>query len=317
MSSDQLPPPSEDRRAAAIGWWTRLDEGRLSRAERAAFKAWLGEDEANQAAFAETCALWGDLANLPRPVPARGGAGAQRAPWRIWRFAIPALAVAALAAFLAFDDLATFWRADISTGTAEVKTVTLADGSRAQLNADTAIAMAFTAGQRRLTLLKGQAWFEVAPDRARPFTVEAGGGTVTALGTSFDVATDEARTEVTVTDHRVTVGAAGEEEEIKAGEQAAYGPSLALRPPHPVDADSATAWRRGALIFQDQPLGEVVAILDHYHHGFCWIIDPSIRKRLVTGIFHTADPLGAIDAIRLALGLHATYLGSYLILLRG
>jgi transmembrane sensor len=113
------------------------------------------------------------------------------------------------------------------------------------------------------------------------------------------------------------VEASGETVNIDAGEQIAYGPGLSVLAPRPADTESATAWRRGTLIFEDKPLGEVIALIDHYHRGYCLIIDPSIRNGLVTGVFRTSGPLQAIRTLELSLGLHVTYLTDYLILLRG
>lgn len=305
---------AKDRLEAAIGWWVRLDAGALSHAELSAFRAWLAKDQANGAAFDEICDLWGELAKLRRYLPADHS----EAPHRRWRWpvAVSALVAVVLVAFLAFDDLWIFWHADYLTGTGEVKTVALEDGSRVELSASTAIAKNYSGGQRRLTLLKGEAWFEIAPDPSRPFMVEAAGGTTTALGTAFDIATVPARTEITVTERRVTVAAAGKEVVVETGQQTAYGRYLSILPPYSVDTGDATAWRRGKLIFQDKPLGEVVEILGHYHHGLFWIA-PSIRDRRVSGLFSTANPLAAIRAIELSLGLRATYLGDFLVLLRG
>lgn len=300
----------KDRSDAAIDWWVRLDAGALSHGELSAFRAWLAGDKANEAAFEDICDLWGDLGKLrgrlPRPAPAP----------RPWLLPAAALAAAAIVLLFAFGEPSILWRADFSSGTGEVRIVTLEDGSRVQLNANTALAKDFSGGQRRLTLLKGEAWFEVLPDPSRPFTVEAAGGKTTALGTSFDIATEKARTEITVTEHRVAIEDGGSRETVSAGQQTAYGPGLAVLAPYAVDADGVTAWRRGKLIFQDKPLGEVVAILDHYHHGIFWAA-PAIRDRRVTGVFSTAKPMEAIRAIELSLGLRATFLGDYLVLLRG
>jgi transmembrane sensor len=297
-------------RAAAIGWWVRLDAGALSHAELLAFRAWIARDPAHEAAFEDICDLWGDLEGLRNQIPSF------RAKPRRRLWLLPAGAAAlALCLWLGAGELSVLWRADFSTGTGEVRTVTLEDGSRVELNARTAIAKDFSSGQRRLTLLRGEAWFDVAPDPSRPFTVEAGGGFTTALGTSFDIAMEKARTDVTVTEHKVMVAAAGRAVTAGAGEQTAYGPGLPVLAPYPSDVESATAWRRGKLIFQDKPLGEVIASLGHYHRGIVWAA-PSIRDRRVSGVFSTAKPLEALRAIELSLGLRALYLGDYLVLLR-
>lgn len=309
-----MPKPQDTEREcreAAIGWWVRLDAGALSHAELLAFRAWIARDPAHEAAFEDICDLWGDLESLRH---LRLPPGKALRPWRK-RWPAAAAGVLALGLWLASDDLFILWRADFSTGTGEVRAVTLEDGSRLELNARTAVTKDFSGGQRRLILLRGEAWFDAAPDPSRPFTVEAGGGTATALGTSFVIATEKARTEVTVTEHKVMVAAAGQAVMAGAGEQTAYGPGLPVLPPYAADTDRVASWRRGKLIFQDQPLGEVVAKLDRYHRGLFWVA-PSLRDRRVSGVFSTAKPLEAIRAIELSLGLRAIHLGDYFVLLR-
>ncbi len=304
-------PDRKDRRDTALDWWVRLDAGALSGAELSAFRAWLAKDPANEAAFEEVCDFWGGLEKLKGRLPVTPVARGRPRAW-----AAAALAAAVLAIFVWFDGIALYWRADVSTGTGEVKIVTLEDGSRVQLNADSAIAKDFSGGQRRLTLLKGEAWFDVASDPSRPFTVTAAGGTTTALGTSFDIATESARTDITVTSHRVAVEEGGTRQSVEAGEQTAYGPGLAVLSPYAVDSDAVTAWRRGKLMFQDRPLGEVIKALNRYHRGLFWAA-PSIRGRRVTGVFSTAKPVEALRVIELSLGLRAITFGEYLVLLRG
>jgi len=311
MPRNARPSSSRGPSDAAIDWWTRIDAGGLSHSEEADFKAWLAKDAANQAAFDETCALWGDLKGLSSLSPLK-----QRGKRAKKLTAITALA-AALVLALNFDELKIRARADILTGTGEIKTITLEDGSRIELDAETAIATNYSATQRRVNLLKGEAWFEVAPNRARPFTVEAAEGKITALGTSFNVATAREKTEVTVTEHSVSVEASGQTVNVNAGEQTAYGPGFSASAARPADAESATAWRRGTLIFEDRPLAEVVALIDRYHRGYCLIIDSSIRNRLVTGVFRSSDPLQAIRTLERSLGLRAIHLTDYLVLLRG
>ncbi|WP_026605598.1 FecR family protein [Methylocapsa acidiphila] len=313
MLAENSSPDDKKRRAAAIEWWTRMKVGTLSAAEQATLESWLAEDEANRSAFAETAALWRELKAISRPAIRAAVAPTRQRPWRL----AAASLFAVLVLFFGLGRLSLLWRADFSTGIGEVKVLTLEDGSRIHLNADTAIARNYSSRQRYVTLLKGEAWFEVAREPARPFTVEAAGGKTTAVGTSFDISIGRSRTEVTVTEHRVIVSVAGQNVTVEAGQQTAYGRDVPQLAAYSVDAGSETAWRRGLLIFQDKPLGDVIAAIDHYHHGFCLIIDPSIRDRRVTGVFRTAEPLESIRTIELSLGLNATYLGDYLILLRG
>ena len=226
-----------------------------------------------------------------------------------------AFATALLALSFVFDDLSILWRADFRTGTAEIKTITLPDGSRAHLNADLALSLDYAGSQRRVTLLAGEAWFEVEKDLSRPFTVEATGGTITARGTAFDVSTNKARTEVTVTEHSVEVESKGRTVLVDAGRQTAFGPDLPALVSYNADLDSVTAWRRGKLIVKDQSLGEVIAALGRYHHGLVIIANRTLRERRVSGVFQADHPLGAIRTIEKSLGLRSARLTDYLIVL--
>ncbi|PWB93461.1 FecR family protein [Methylosinus sporium] len=308
MSEDDAPGEAQlERRRAAIAWWMRLDSGATTPAEREAFAAWLTAEPANKVAFDDICRLWGDLEILrPRLQPA-----AKPRP----RFTRPGLRAAAavaglaLALALSYDELSIRWRAGHLTETGELRSLLLEDGSRVELGPDSALETNFAGGERRVTLLRGEAWFAVAPDAARPFSVATPAGTATALGTAFDVSIQGARTEVTVTEHRVRLSGAGPSVIVEEGAQSAFAPGVAAVSPYPVDTDQVTAWRRGKLIFDDKPLAEVLATLSRYRRGYIALVDPSLRGRRVTGVFETRDPEAALRAIQKSLGLRAVSLG--------
>jgi transmembrane sensor len=303
----------ELRRHVALRWWTRLDAGEPTRQEREAFAAWLAESPLNKEVFDQISQLWDDFEPLRAHFDKAGPV-----PRRARRRLPIAAAVAAMLAILSLrgEDLALMLRGAELTGVAETRFLTLTDGSRVQMGAASAISVDFGAHQRLVTLLKGEAFFIVAPDATRPFSVAAGGGVVTALGTAFDVATESGRTQVTVVEHRVRMSGGGSSVVVDAGRQSAYGPGVAVAPPYPVDVEQVTAWRRGKLIFEDRPLSEVMAALGKYHHGVFFVIGDATRKRRVTGVFDAGDPIGAIRAIERSLGVSAFFLTDYLIVLR-
>lgn len=312
MEEDDAADDEASRRRAAIAWWTRLDCRAPSPREREEFVRWLTSNSANREAFEDVCRLWGDLEGLRPFVDEFEITPPRRAPFRL--VANLAAVAIALLCYVLFDDVWILLRAQSWTGVAETRTVHLADGSRVELGPRSAIALDFDGGKRNVTLLRGEAWFDVAPDAARPFSVLVSGGSVTALGTSFDVSTARGRTEVTVAQHRVRVAAGGPPMIVDEGEQSAFAPGVAAVDPYRVQVEHVTAWRRGKLIFDDKPLGEVVAILRQYHRGYIMILDPSIRERRVSGVFDAAEPLAAIVAIEKALGLRALDLGYFVAL---
>jgi transmembrane sensor len=307
MTDDQKAIP-EDIRAKAVDWWLRQNDRALSRKGRRAFEAWLTESELHRLAFDKVSGVCGFLGTkLP------GASRAPRAERTRRRLAGAAGAVALLLLFQ--HDILLFFRSDQATGAGETRLITLADGSRIELDAKSAIAIHYAASERRVALIEGEAWFQVAPDAARPFVVEAGGGAITALGTAFDVALEGNAVQVVVGEHRVKLESGGADVVIGEGERSGFTKGVKALAPGKVDVAAATAWRRGRLVFSDTPLGEVVTALARHHRGYVAFLDPSLKARRVTGVFLADNPLAAFDEIEAALGLRFTRLSNYLILI--
>ncbi len=188
--------------AAAIEWWVRETAGELVGEARAEFGAWLAADPAHARAYADIAGCSRRRGSCVLPA-GRRGASRGRARGGMGR-----LLAACVALLVWIGDLAIVLRADHRTGVGQRRTAILADSSRVELDGNSAIAVRFEPGRRRVTLLAGEAWFEVAPDTARPFVVEAAGRIVTALGTAFDVALDGNGARVAVGEHAVAVAAA-------------------------------------------------------------------------------------------------------------
>lgn len=296
--------------AAAIDWWIREKAGDLEQ-DRAAFDAWLAADPSHRHAYADVAGMFKEARALRPARRSRARGTASR------RMATVGLLIAASLAFLfVLGDLALIWRSDFATGVGERRTATLVDGSRVELDGGSAIEVRFEAGRRRVRLLSGEAWFEVAPDPARPFVVEAAGGEVTALGTAFDVAlTKEGGARVAVGEHSVAVASGGARVIVEERQQTFYEANAAARPPASVAAETIAAWRRGALIVEDRPLGEALATLGRHRHGYVLCLRASTCARRVSGVFSTAEPLTSLREIEYFLGLHSIHLTDYLILL--
>lgn len=311
----------------AAEWYVRQDAGLLDADEEMCFRAWLLQP-ANRAAYKEIAGIWDELGRIPRPglstgSPRQSDVGTvlvRRHPARISRLRRWALAAAAVVVAVAAGyaiDLPMRLEADAMTATGEARTVTLDDGSSVILNTASAIAVDYSRGRRRIRLLRGEAVFTVAKDTTRPFVVAAASGEAIARGTVFAVRKEDETATVTVLESRVGVSypAAGRPTvELSPGEAIGYS-RRGLGQPRAVDADAATAWRRGKLIFVDRPLGEVIAELNRYHSGRIQIIDGSISSHPVSGVFDTRNPLQTLEVIEQTLGLHSTRLSSLLILL--
>lgn len=269
--------------AEATRWFVTLHEAPSHREVQPAFEAWRDADPRHAAAYARLQRLWGASGHLPalaRPAPSLD----RRALLRNVAGAGAAVAVVAGTGRLV---MGAHPFADHRTQTGERSTVILTDGSRIELSTATALTVDLTAQRRRIKLLEGEAWFQVAPDAARPFVVEAAGGSTTALGTAFAVTLNGRGADVAVTEHAVRVAADGAQARVSEGQSLRYGPRGvgAVQEADPL----ALAWREGRLAFVNRPLGEVAAALDRWTGGRTVVLDEALATRPVTLTLSTED----------------------------
>lgn len=307
-----------DHRAVdeAAAWHVLMTDRALTPEERQRFDRWQAEP-GRRAAFDHVRRTWALVGSLPRPA---GRPEHRSAPGgvRVARGLAVAASIGALAWIGAVAlDLPLRIEADAYTATGETEVVPLPDGSTAHLNTASAMEIAYTSGERRIRLLRGEAVFDVEADPARPFVVEAGSGDSEALGTVWSVRIEAGTTVATVLEGSVAVAVpagAATGATVSAGEQVRYS-AEGVGAVETIDADAATAWRRGKLIFVDRRLGDVVRELNRYHTGRIQITDRRIEERVVSGVFDLKDPVSVLDSIETLLGLRSTRLTNALILL--
>lgn len=288
----------------AAGWVARLSSSDATDADRRAFEAWRSADPAHAEAYAEMDALWRKLGRLPDP---RRRPGTPRA--------LAGIAfVALVAGTLAYQQGLVDWlRADLWSGVGNVEHARLADGSRVDLNTDTALALHFTEQEREIELLRGEASFDVVPDPDRPFTVRGNGLSIRAVGTRFFVRADGSENPVGVAEGRVEVSAAGHRAILEAGEAVKVGADANLSVTAS-DVDRKMAWRDGRLIFAGQPLSTVLAELGRYRHGRILLLERKLGERRVTGAFDLHDTDEALDVIAATMGVRVRRLSPLLVL---
>lgn len=216
--------------------------------------------------------------------------------------------------FVAVMDVPTRIRADMMTAKTELRSQLLPDGSTIHMNSDTAITLSFANGRRRIDLLKGEAYFEVArSDTLGAFEVATPGGTVTALGTAFDVNILERGFEVTVTESKVSVysGTTEQKTVVDPGKRVVVN-NTGIGPTETVPAEFQTPWRNGRLVFDDRPLSEVVAQIFRYIPGRVVTLDPRLNRKRITGSFNLADGNRALDDFANAFGLRIVRAGKFM-----
>lgn len=192
-------------------------------------------------------------------------------------------------------------RADYLTSTAEIRDISLEDGSMVTLGPDSAIAVDFSAQARRVNLLSGMAYFDVAPNPARPFSVTYGQLTATALGTAFDVSGDDLSISVSV-DHGLVLATSpdlpsSEREKLAAGDWLIYDQASRRMDRGVREASEIAAWRTGMLIAERETVAAVVNRIARWQKGKVVIATPALKNNVVSGVFDLADPLRALDAV--------------------
>ncbi len=319
----------ESLASTAREWIVLLASGRVTEDEMSRFKHWIAESPAHRAAFDKERTFWQQLEQLKGAGSEWGGEPRRTAsdpgtPPRRTRRAIFAGGVAAACIALAvlYQDIRLFLLADHRTAVGEQRVVTLPDGGIVRLNTDTAIAVTYREQERRIDLLRGEALFEVMPDRQKPFRVFAQGGVTHAVGTAFVVQANEQKTRVAVTEGIVDVAV------IDSGDRQS-GPSIAVRkdqqtsyrsgatPKIVQDSDShaVTAWTRGAIVIQGEPFAEAMAELDRYRPGRIVVLADVSRTQPVSGRFLLTGIDDALTALASTQGLSVIRVTNYLVLI--
>lgn len=347
-------------REEAAQWLVSIEAG-LSVDDKAALEAWLTADAAHGRALLEQARLWDDLGvltELSTVFPLDSHVAARRRSMRV-----PAGAIAAALTGLAVcgwlylgvprplhsglesaqtvvgdgvgqiraPENGTLVEPDAATRRYETTvgerlTANLIDGSVVTLNTQTRLELRFSAGERRVLLLQGEATFEVAHDADRPFRVDAGDRIFQALGTVFNVERGKQGTvELTVTEGRVLMFSP-EPVDPSGAPRLATGPTPAASPPGmTVDAGQSAliengvqrirayslpeverqlAWKNGMLIFRGERLASALAEVERYT-PVSFVVPPELDDIRVGGYFRTGDVDGVLLALEESFGIES------------
>lgn len=283
----------------AVDWLLRVRAREATPEDLAAWLQWVEADESHRQAFDRALETWDATGAVsmavasgraPPPYPPPSAAGpapvpvrplpmrpARRRRWpRVAGLALAASLLAAVALPPLQPYLARAWYGATGTASQQIRTahgepraVLLPDGTRVQMGAATGVRLDFTPRQRRVEAAEGEVYYQVKRDRSRPFVVQAGEVTVTAVGTAFAVRREAGNVSVVVTEGVVDIAAGNVTSRpplrAQAGQRVRYeqGRLVAAAEP-PANAPADIDWRPGQLRFEDEPLRVVVASLNRY-----------------------------------------------------
>ncbi|MCD5975002.1 FecR family protein [Pseudomonas quasicaspiana] len=194
------------------------------------------------------------------------------------------------------------WQADYHTGTGETRVVKLEDGSQLTLAARSAVDVDYSGNTRRITLLSGEALFDVVHDARRPFQVDASNVVIRVLGTSFDVARSETGTKVEVREGAVGVSANGSPYRLGAGQRLWFDALQGSVQQTAIAPDEVATWVSGQQFFENATVQEVVEQLRKYQHGWIVIGDDALGQKRVTGLYDLRDTQRALQALAKPIG---------------
>jgi transmembrane sensor len=308
----------------ASDWLVEFRTSEVEAIRRREFDGWLRTSPEHMRAYLEIAAIWNEgsaidpqraididalisRATLQTPVvPLATRPKAVAPPRRVPRTAM--LASAAVLALSIVAGLAGWrlWQADtFGTRTGEQRSLKLSDGSTVELNSQSRLRVTYSRRERRVELLDGQALFQVARERARPFIVESGATRVRAVGTQFDVYRRRAGTTVTVLEGRVVVNDKAHVTVLSAGEQAVAG-TAAVAKPHRANVLATTAWTQRRIVFDSVSLAEAAQEFNRYNAQQLVIEDPQGLTGLhISGVFSSTDPASLVRFLEARFGVEA------------
>jgi len=339
MIRDQSGDPSDfsDRiEEAARDWIIKQDQG-FTAEEQDRFFDWLAADPRNANAYGEFRNTWKELDVFVQWKPEHSLSPNPNLLSRLKspvRFAIPkllwGLAACLIIGFSLWGLNGGFVLKEANSVPTTVATAyekhVLNDGSVIELNRGAQVTVNYSRKRRDITLVAGEAYFDVAKDSKRPFVVKAGEVAVEALGTAFNIDLESEQVEVLVTEGQILLETPSFESNSLPTEAETYKPRRALSEGEVTvissemlsispeieqvsanDIVKRLAWKAGLLEFTRAPLSEVVDQFNRYNDQQIVIADDNLGNLEITAAVKPDDLEAFTRLLELTLPLTAHY----------
>jgi transmembrane sensor len=291
-------------RLEGLEYILRRDSGEAAAADHAAFAEWRSRSAEHEAA-ARRAERMSALArsvgqSLAVEKPKSGvvpifGRPVSRRTMLVGSVAASAAAVVVIGA----QPLLFGPKADFETSKGERRVLALGDGLRMTLDSQSSADVVRGAQGARIVLLRGRAGIEAALAQNAVVEVQAGAGIARARRARYDIRLDGEQGCLTCLAGTVTLAHGERSLALGAGDEVRYD-NTEMFAPQRVDADSASAWRRGMLVFHSAPLADVVREVNRYRAGRVVIARSGIAGKPVSGVFYLDsidEAVGQIEAI--------------------
>jgi len=282
----------------AARWAVRLASQPLPAEEQRQLDCWLQADPRHRGALVRARAHWSDLDRLAalhrNPVDPQAVAAVWSRMTRRRLIGVAAAAATAVGTGLSWLALRGRTRHYVSE-LGEVRRIPLADGSTVLLNTASELMVNIDQRQRHIALIHGEALFQVAPDRSRPFVVLTEAMAVRAVGTAFDVRLEANRLDVTVTEGTVelrqprAVHTQPQAQRLRVNQRAVVDRARGVEVQEiaAAEAERQLAWRDGVLSFDNDTLAAAAAEINRYNRRQIIVDDAQLASKPIIGRFRT------------------------------
>lgn len=294
-------------RSEAARWYNERLAGDMTVEDEYRFRDWINRSPAHRDAYRTIDKAWfiaGTAADDPALTGNSAPVRASASRWRLPAIAASALLVIGVGSMSLTGLLVGGHESSVQafqTETGQRTTITLPDGSVVTLDSATAMRFTDLPGERHVELLGGRAFFKVAKNRTRPFTVTAAGKRVRALGTAFEVSMDGGEVAVVLAEGEVRVE---ETRNAASGTDMTPGRQLVIASNRRwtitnVDVEKETGWTEGHLIFMHDSLSKAIAEVNRYSTRKLTFKDGAIPDRDIVGVFSAGDVESFIKALEM------------------
>lgn len=306
----------------AAHWIVRLSSDQCQAVDRLDFSKWIEQHPNNGPAFDQVLETWQAGAHIDASElqPTQKTSTSWFSDWQWSPLRTATASVLFLVAALGLVLQNNLWQAangnvselHVNTARGEFKSIILEDGSIIELNTNTEIKSSQDDNGRNFALIRGEAFFNIASDKQRPFVIDLGDATVTVVGTQFNIQRQNSASHILVTEGIVKVAEQSQHSQLPAnkarltaGQKVSIDKRTGLGAVKTVNKDRPIHWRAKTLVFEEATLSDALADLNRYLDKPVDLSDTTLKDLHVSGTFSLEEPQTTLTALIETFGLQS------------